>query len=266
MDITNEHKKLSWVMVAHIRLFVDTNLHPRQRLSLSSEQSHYLTRVMRMGVGDLVEVFNGVDGAFEAHIEIIERRQVYIIVDALRARPVEGFDLSLCFAIVKRTPLEVIVQKATELGVSRLIPVITDRTTAKAFNADRLKHITIEAAEQCERITIPQLFEPVALTTYLETLPSPILYADEYGNNEEMRWGGDQGRAPAILTVLAQFERLSPVTILTGPEGGFSPEERALLRDRSDVYPFSLGPRILRADTAAVAALTLVQARLGDWG
>jgi 16S rRNA (uracil1498-N3)-methyltransferase len=164
-------------------------------------------------------------------------------------------DLWLVFAPIKKTPADYVAQKATELGVAVLQPVITHRTIARRVNLERLRANAVEAAEQSERLSVPEIREPLRLNQLLQSWPAErqMLFCDE---------GGD---APSIFDALRR-ERVGPWGILTGPEGGFDTEERTLIRNRKEAVPVSLGPRIMRADTAALAALAVWQAVLGDWG
>jgi len=183
------------------------------------------------------------------------------------ARPqAQGPDLDLLIALVKRNRLETIVEKATELGARRIRPVITRRTQADHTNVSRLQAIATEAAEQTGRLEIPQVLEPAKLERLLDDWPADrrLMFCDEAGDDPDAQWGGAEGRARPALEAL-RGTAPGPWALLIGPEGGFAPEERARLRGLDHVTPVTLGPRILRADTAAISALTLWQAALGDW-
>jgi 16S rRNA (uracil1498-N3)-methyltransferase len=188
--------------------------------------------------------------------------EVEDFIRAPRAAP----DLDLLFAPVKRHATDVIVEKATELGVRRMRPVITQRTIAETVRLDRLHAITREAAEQTERFDAPEILEPQALSKALDGWDAsrPLIYADEAGDDARALWGGERGRAPAIHGVVAALKS-EQLALLIGPEGGFTPEERRMLRALPFVAPVSLGPRILRAETAVIAALSVIQAAWGDW-
>jgi 16S rRNA (uracil1498-N3)-methyltransferase len=173
----------------------------------------------------------------------------------------------LLFAPVKRHATDLIVEKATELGVAALRPVLTRRTIAETVRVDRLQTIAREAAEQTERVELPRIEPPAQLARALDGWDGrPLLYADEAGDDPSAPWGGQTGRGAPLAETLAGLRNAPRLALLTGPEGGFDPEERRMLRSLPFVRPVSLGPRILRAETAAMAALTLVQALWGDWG
>jgi len=251
------------------RLYVQAPLDACEFLTINDSQTHYLKVVLRREPGDPVRVFNGKDGEFSATItELKKKSGIVKLGELLRPQDKEP-ELTLFFAPVKRPALEAIVQKATELGVSRLCPVLTERTVAPKLNIERLQMIAIEAAEQSYRLSTPRVATPVKLKSAIDDLFTDqyIYFCDEAGDDETQEWGGDRGRAPAMLEVLKIIDRKPQKgAILIGPEGGFSPAERAQLRANDNVKSVSLGPRILRADTAAIAALTLWQACLGDWG
>jgi 16S rRNA (uracil1498-N3)-methyltransferase len=226
-------------------------------------QSRYLGTVLRLGEGDEVRLFNGRDGEWTYRIETLAKRAGEAVPVVQRRQAEDGRDRPvLLFAILKRGPTELLVQKATELGVTRLQPVITQRTNRETHRLDRLSAIATEAAEQCERLSIPDILEPVPLAEALGGLES-FVFCDEAGDRPEEPWGGDKGRAGLADAVFGSV-RTPPEAILIGPEGGFTPEERASLRDDERALPISLGPRILRAETAGIVALTLWQARFGD--
>jgi 16S rRNA (uracil1498-N3)-methyltransferase len=237
-----------------IRLFVSGDLAAGATVAVTPEQSHYLANVMRLRSGDRLVVFNGLDGEWEASVDALGKRDARLVAgDKLRDQTTEP-DVELIVALVKRPRLETIVEKATELGVRRLRPVITERTNADHTNLGRLRAIAIEAAEQCERMDVPEILEPVKLRTVL----------DGWDDGRRLMFCDEAGDAAPAAQALALAER-APWAILIGPEGGFSPSERTRIRALASAAPVSLGPRILRADTAAIAAMTLWQATLGDW-
>ena len=253
-------------MPSVLRLFYDHPLDVEAVVPLPADQAHYVRQVMRRKPGDYVELFNGRDGGFLGEIVEASKKLVTISVSEQIRVPANDFPLSLCFAVVKRGPVEMMVQKATELGVTRVQPMVTARTTAKNLNPERLTAIAIEAAEQCERVSVPVLGEPARLEAVIEAAKGIIIFADEAGDDPQRQWGGPEGHAPPLIRALSGIKTpVSAANLLIGPEGGFSPEERALLRGHEGVVPVSLGPRILRADTAAIAALALIQAAIGDW-
>ena len=224
-----------------------------------------MRNVLRRAAGEPLKLFNARDGEFSATIAAADKKRVEVkLGERLRAPQAEG-DLWLLFALVKRDAVEFIVEKATELGVAKFFPVETDRTQAHRMNAERLLAIATEAAEQCGRLSIPAVEPLQALPRALDRWPADrrLIYCDESGDDPALEWGGAKGRAAPLLTAVRSLA--PPVAVLIGPEGGFSVEERTRLRLLPFVTPVSLGPRVLRADTAAIAALTLVQAAIGDW-
>jgi 16S rRNA (uracil1498-N3)-methyltransferase len=235
-----------------IRLYVTEPLMAGPRLVLAPEQAHYLVNVMRLAEGDELALFNGRDGEWRARVAASGKRACQLEV-VERTRPQQtGPDLDLVVALVKRARLETIVEKAAELGARRVRLTITERSNADHTRVERLQAIAVEAAEQTGRLDVPQVLAPQKLDRLLADWPAdrPLMFCDE------------AGEAPPALEALAG--RGGPWALLIGPEGGFSPKERAAIRALAAVVPVSLGPRILRADTAAIAALVLWQAALGD--
>jgi 16S rRNA (uracil1498-N3)-methyltransferase len=240
-----------------IRLFVTPDLAAGAALALDEGQSRYLAGVMRLSVGDELLAFNGRDGEWRVRVAAVGKRQVTLAAQVQVRPQASGPDLDLVVALVKRARLEVIVEKAAELGVRRVRPVITERTNADRVRIDRLRAIATEAAEQTGRLDVPQVLEPVKLDRLLADWEQGrrLLFCDEAGDT-----------APALQALGGEAASpTSPWGILVGPEGGFSPRERNTLRALPFATPAGLGPRILRADTAAISALTLWQAALGDW-
>ena len=234
------------------RLFLETDLSQGDDIDLSREQAHYLGSVLRRVEGASIRVFNGRDGEWRAEISEIGKKSGRLsVIESLRDQN-EVPDMTLLFAPVRKHRTGFIIEKATELGVKTLKPVLTTRTQFPRFNADKARLQAIEAAEQTERLDVPEI-EPVQpLKDLLAAWDGrPILFADEAGDGKSAE------------TAVKQVE--TPAAILIGPEGGFSPEERAELLGLDFVIPVSLGPRILRADTAALSVLTLWQALSGDW-
>ena len=237
-----------------IRLFTPQDLGAGAGLALDEGQSRYLAAVMRLSVGDELLVFNGRDGEWLAKVATLGKRVVTLAVQRQARGQACGPDLDLVVALVKRARLETIVEKAAELGARRVRLVITERTNADHTRVDRLQAIAVEASEQTGRLDVPQVLEPLRLEALARAWDEPrrLLFCDEAGD------------APPVLQALSG-RAAEPWGILIGPEGGFSPKERKLLRALSFATPATLGPRILRADTAAISALTLWQAALGDW-
>jgi len=235
-----------------IRLHVEAELAAGADVPATEGQAHYLGGVMRRSVGDPVRLFNGRDGEWDAGIAALARGKATFTVQTL-VRPQSAdadlwADLWLMFAVLKRDTTDLVVQKATELGVSALLPVFTERTNAGRVNLDRLRTIAIEAAEQSERLTIPALHPARPLHEALRGWPDhrPLFVALERGAERPL--------APSS----------GPVGLLIGPEGGFGPRDRAVLESCRCVRSVSLGPRILRAETAAIVGLALLQAP--RWG
>ncbi|MCB1311318.1 MAG: 16S rRNA (uracil(1498)-N(3))-methyltransferase [Sedimentitalea sp.] len=240
-------------MSAKIRLYVDHPLGEGQTVPLSREQAHYLFGVMRLGPGGQVLLFNGRDGEWRAEITGAGKREGAAQV-LERTRPLQAPpDLWLLFAPIKKARTDFIVEKAAEMGAARILPVQTEFTNAERIRQDRLQAHAIEAAEQCGGTFVPPVAELQKLDAVLADWPAGrrLMFCDEAA----------AGQARTLSDVLAG----EPWAVLIGPEGGFSPAERGRLLDLDFVHAVSLGPRILRADTAAVAALTLWQQALGDW-
>ena len=237
-----------------IRLLVRGALVRGEALKLEGTQAHYLTRVMRLTAGDELSLFNGLDGEWRAVVVEVGKRRCALRPLVLTRPQMIGPDLDLIIALVKRARLETIVEKAAELGVRRIILAITERTNADHTNVERLGAIAVEASEQTGRLEAPEVRAPVKLAEILGDWPSPrrLMFCDE------------AGEADSVAEAMAGAKR-GPWAVLIGPEGGFSAAERASVRALGATVPVSLGPRILRADTAAIAALTLWQSELGDW-
>jgi 16S rRNA (uracil1498-N3)-methyltransferase len=237
------------------RLYVDRDLAAGASIGLSAPQAHYLKSVLRLERGAAVALFNGRDGEFLGRIDGFGKGWCSIALERQTRQQQEEADLWLLFAPVKRARIDLIAEKATELGVSALVPVATERTVIDRVNLDRLAANAVEAAEQSERLTVPELRPPEPLAAVLARWPSErrLILCDE------------SGAAPPLAEVASGLERGRPLAVLTGPEGGFAPAELDGLRKLAFVNPAALGPRVLRAETAALAALAVVQALLGDW-
>lgn len=236
------------------RLFVDAPLGEAAVVALDRSQAHYLTAVMRLKSGAGVLVFNGRDGEWDATIRTEKRGGVLQIGTQTRPQTLPG-DLHYLFAPLKSARLDYMVQKAVEMGASRLQPVLTRHGQIARVNAARMRANAIEAAEQCGILTLPDIAEPDALMRVLGGFEPHryLIFCDE------------DAELADPLQALAKLPRHAPLAVLIGPEGGFAADERAALLRLPNVVRLALGPRILRADTAAVAALALVQAMLGDW-
>ena len=240
---------------AKIRLYFPGKLSLEDPVKLENKQVHYLINVMRKKIDDSILVFNSINGEFLAKISEIYKNTIIIkIIKKIRDVKIEN-DIWLLFAPVKKTPTEYIVQKATELGVSKIIPVITERTITKNLNLKRMQDIAIESSEQCERITIPEV---CAIKKLKDLIPNwdndrIIFFCDETIRNNDV--------------VKIDFQNLSTKSfgaVLVGPEGGFSTNETNYLREKKFIRPIDLGPRILRSDTAVIAAISFWHYLNGD--
>lgn len=249
------------------RLYIEADLTENAEILLPEAQSHYLLRVMRLNEQAHIAVFNGRDGEWQAVISGVQKKSALIKITQQVRDQTAGSDLWLIFAPLKvKARMSFIIEKASELGAAVLQPVITERTQTDRLRTDKLRATAIEASEQTERLDVPAIHEAVKLHALLADWdPSrQIIYGDESGDDQSRPWGGSTGRGAPMAEALAQAGR-AKAAILIGPEGGFSQEERAELRKQEFVLPVTLGPRILRAETAAVAALTIWQSVVGDW-
>ncbi|MHB1218137.1 MAG: 16S rRNA (uracil(1498)-N(3))-methyltransferase [Alphaproteobacteria bacterium] len=240
------------------RLFVDAPLGAGGEAALSANQAHYLRHVLRRGEGDPVILFNGHDGEWRGRIAALGKARAAVAVEMQTRRQEAEPDLWLLFAPIKRGPVDLVAEKATELGVSALVPVVTRRTVVGRVNTERLRAIAMESAEQCHRLNVPEVREPRPLAQVLDAWPDGrrLLLCDETG----------QGRP--LAQALAGFDaatRQAPWAVLVGPEGGFDPAELDAIKKRTIVTSVTLGRRLLRAETAAMAALACWQALVGDW-
>jgi 16S rRNA (uracil1498-N3)-methyltransferase len=240
----------AWPPKSLPRLFVQDPLSQGCTVELGAGQANYLGNVMRLGVGSELLVFDGHSGEWLARIAEAGKKRMTLAVESQTREPETIPDVWLAFAPVKRTQTDWLVEKATELGVARLIPVMTQRTVAERVKLERLQAIAVEAAEQCGRTRLPELSEPLPLSRLLTDRDAEraLYFADEGG-----------GDAPAVSF------KPGPSLILVGPEGGFTNEERSAIRAAPNSVPISLGPRILRAETAALASLSAYMALAGDW-
>jgi len=240
----------AWPPASTPRLFVDQTLSADALIRIGGAQAHYLSGVMRLGAGDPVRLFDDVSGEWLAEVAEVSKRELVLRITA-HLQPREPVpDVWLLAAPIKKGRIDLVAEKACELGVARLQPVITRRTVVDRLNLDRLRAHMIEAAEQCGRTALPELAEPARLGACLRAWPAEraLIFADETGG-------------PAMREAV----RPGPAAILIGPEGGFAPEEREAIRAVPQAIGVSLGPRILRAETAAIAALSVWMAIVGDW-
>ncbi len=235
------------------RLHVNEELGPAAEVLLTREQAHYLTGVLRLTSGDAVRAFNGRDGEWLSYLTSVTKKGAGLRCEKLVSAAKLPPDIDYLFAPLKHARLDYMVQKAVELGARRLWPVITQRTVADRVNLERMRANAVEAAEQCNLVHVPEVLEPVKLDRVIAgwNTTRSLVFCDETLASSNP------------LSSLAHIK--VPAAVLVGPEGGFAPDEIRLLRSLPGVVPISLGPRILRADTAAIAALTLVMATVGDW-
>ncbi len=237
-----------------IRLYVSSDLYAGGGVPLNPDQAHYLFRVMRQSAGGTLTVFNGRDGAWAAEITEAGKKTGLLTAREQIAPQVSPPDLTLLFAPIKKARTDFIVEKATELGARRIQPVMTRYTNSERLRIDRLQAHAVEAAEQCGGTCVPEVREPVKLDAVL----------DSWDADRRLMFCDEARHAGPAQTVLAGYAP-GPWAILTGPEGGFAPEEAERLRKQDYVVPVTLGPRILRADTAVAAAISVWQTVLGDW-
>ena len=236
-----------------IRLYVTPDLSAGAAVAPTLDQSRYLTQVMRLGIGDALLIFNGRDGEWRATVLEVLKKGIILKCEAQVRPQTFGPDLELIVAVVKKARVETIVEKAAELGARRVRLVLTRRTNTDRIRLDRLDAIAEEAAEQTGRLDVPLVDDPVKLETVL----------DGWEPGRRLMFCDETGGAPAMGALTTAGD--GPWAILIGPEGGFSPEEGERLRGLPYATAVSLGPRILRADTAAIAAMSLWQAAVGDW-
>jgi 16S rRNA (uracil1498-N3)-methyltransferase len=245
----------AWPPKSAPRLFVPDQLGMGRIVALDGPQAHYLGKVMRVREGDVVILCDDVTGEWAARVGQVGKHRVDVTV-AEMLRPREAVpDLWLCPALLKKDRFDLILEKATELGVARIQPLVTRRCVADKLNMERARAITTEAAEQCARTALPALAEPVKLDALLAAWPDnrALFFADE---------NGGEPAAAAFASLSAQGAKAA---VITGPEGGFDDAERAAIRAHPAARPISLGPRILRGETAAIAALAVWMASAGDW-
>ena len=238
-----------------IRLYVPNQLILRNTTELNIKQTHYLINVMRKKIHDTILVFNEINGEFLAEIKTYNKKLISVEVIKKNRKTEEKTDVWVLFAPVKKTPTEYIIQKATELGASKIVPVITERTITKNLNLKRFQDIAIEASEQCERITIPEIFPLQKLYDVIDKWGDKrtIYYADETMRNEKQSTNN--------------FNKLIKApsgAILVGPEGGFTMKEKSYLKQKKFIIPINFGQRILKSDTAVITGLVFWQTLNGD--
>lgn len=242
----------AWPPKSAPRLFVADELRAGAAVRIEGNPAHYLSRVMRAAPGDIVILCDDITGEWAARVSDVGKRELMLdVTEQLRVREAVP-DLWLCPALLKKDRFDLVLEKATELGAGRIQPIVTRRCVADKLNLDRARAITTEAAEQCARTALPEMAEPMKLDALLADWPEvrALFFADENG-------GEAAGAAFAAHT--------GPAAILTGPEGGFDDAERAAIRAHPQARPIGLGPRILRGETAAIAAVSVWMASAGDW-
>ncbi|MDP9127699.1 MAG: 16S rRNA (uracil(1498)-N(3))-methyltransferase [Pseudomonadota bacterium] len=255
------------------RLYVQSDLGSGEASHVAADIAHYLQHVMRMKPGDPLRLFNGRDGEWSAHIGTISKGAMEIVVDKVLRVQTASPDIWLCAAPIKKAHFDYMIEKTTELGTAVFQPVLTERTQIREVNPERCASISIEAAEQSERLDIPEIREAIALKELIADWPKDrtLIVCAEWGEAEPIRLAFATGQLSSEASKGATSDgldapaALTKAAILVGPEGGFSAVELAALRKVEGVRFVRLGPRILRADTAAIAALTLWQAMCGDW-
>ena len=250
------------------RVYLDAPLAAGKAVSFDRDQTNYLRNVLRLGQGDAVLLFNGRDGEWRAELATAGKKALTAKPNERSREQPQPLDLHFLFAPLKHARLDYLVQKAVEMGVSLLQPVITRHTQVARVNLERMHANAIEAAQQCGVLALPEIKEPVAFKAIAGTIDAErvLVFCDEDAEVKDPMAALAAARPQAVALLPAESARRSPpLAVLIGPEGGFAEDEREALSKRPNVVRIALGPRILRADTAAVAALALVQVALGDW-
>ncbi|MDP2205921.1 MAG: 16S rRNA (uracil(1498)-N(3))-methyltransferase [Alphaproteobacteria bacterium] len=249
MSAENDHARL-------IRLFVPQEQPAAAQLcELSERQAHYLRNVMRCAVGDRLRVFDGTSGEWLAEIKEVSKKKALIsFVEQIREQ-VNSPDIYVLASPVKKEAFDFMIEKASELGAKAFQPIACARTVIQRVNEDRLQALAVESAEQCERLDVMRILPLKTLKDFLNSMPL----------DKKLIFCIERTQAPMILPRLQEAETKLPLAVLIGPEGGFTPEEAEMVAAMPQAIPVSLGPRILRAETALAAALTCVQATIGDW-
>ena len=240
--------------VRHIRLFVDQSIVSGAVVELSEKQSHYLANVMRCQKGDILQCFNASDGEFSCRIEVIDKKKTRLKAEENIRRPKAEADIWLLFAPLKKDKTDFVIEKSVELGVSKIVPVITRYTNAEKIKTERFFAQAVEAAEQCGRLSVPVVSEAMEINKLLDSW-----------NSERVLFFLDERRQGASVAEIFALTKGVPAAVLIGPEGGFDEAEAQYLNKCSFVKNVSLGPRILRAETAALSALAIWQSVAGDW-
>ena len=235
------------------RIYIDDELIDGAVVSSTQSKAHYLRSVMRMNVGEGVFVFNETDGEYMAKIKSLSKSSVDFEIGHLVREPYTGADITLLTAPIQKDNFRFVVEKATELGVTKIRPVITELTNAPKVRIDKAVEHIMGAVEQCERLDVPEISQPEKLSTVLRRWDNsvPIVYCCERGGKQ--------------ISEIAEDITGKPIAILVGPEGGFSEDEHKFLSGQKYIHPISLGPRIMRAETANIAVLSAIQSAVGDW-
>ncbi|MFV0430994.1 MAG: 16S rRNA (uracil(1498)-N(3))-methyltransferase [Alphaproteobacteria bacterium] len=243
-------------MKIRARIFVDEPLFKDAHIEAPAHIAHYLNGVMRLKNGEYITLFNGKDGLWLAEFSSTSRRSCSLyILEQIQTQPADTPSITLNFALLKKTPTDFLIQKATELGATHFQPIITERTQSDKIKIERIKDQIIEASEQCERLDIATIAEPILLNSLLGSLnkQTPLIY------------GNETGQGVPISQLLTTDKSFKDIYFLIGPEGGFSPQELEILKAHNYTTSVGLGPRILRAETAAITMLTAFQLYQGDW-
>ena len=235
------------------RMYINCKLEKGAIIRLSKDQFNYLSNVLRKHNDDKVLVFNGISGEWKASINYSGKRSIDLLIEEKILEQVIVPDVMLCFSNIRKNRVSFIIEKGTELGVKTFQPIISEHTQSASFNILRAKYQSIQAAEQTQRLDIPEIMQPKSLSELL----------GDWDNNRVLLFADEKKAVISPVDVIANIS--SPVGILIGPEGGFSSEERNYLMSKNFTRPISLGPRVLRSDTASLSLLTLYQAISGDW-
>lgn len=252
MSASHRPKTPAWPPKSVPRLFVEEPLAKGISVTIEGNQAHYLSKVMRVGPGDAVVLNDDLTGEYATRVSDVGKRHVELdVIEHIRERDAVP-DLWLCAALLKKDRFDIVLEKATELGAARIVPVVTRRCVADKLNAARARTISIEAAEQCARTALPEIAEVHKLDALLKDWPADrtLFFADENGGHQ-------------IVDMIRMYP--GPSAILIGPEGGFDDAEREAIRALPQSCPIGLGPRVLRGETAAIAALSIWMAEAGDW-
>lgn len=241
-------------MKRNIRIWIDQKISANVKITLSNGQSHYLNNVMRCAIGDVISCFNGSDGEYSATIVSINKNQTVIEPLIQDRKPYKEKDVWLIFAPLKKDRTDFVIEKAVELGATKIVPLISERTNSTHIKTERFVLQAIEASEQCGRLSVPEINPPCPLMHLLE----------KWDKNRLLYFMDERREGNFAKEVFAEFKD-KPCAILIGPEGGFSDKEAEVLNKQSFVKNIQLGPRILRAETAAIASLAVWQAIAGDW-